>query len=417
MEHITLYMALAVVFGLFMAWGMGANDVANAMGTSVGSRAITIRQALVIAAFFEFGGAVLAGSNVTETIRNGIVMPHVFDSDPRLLIYGMLSALLAAGLWLLVASKRGWPVSTTHSIVGAIVGFAVASRGTDAVQWGNVTYIVTSWVISPIVAGVLSYLIFRSAQRLILEHDQPLVQARRYVPFYMFLAAFILTLVTLLSGLKYLHLTLSSVQCYLVAAAIGVLIALIGKFFISRIKLDAEANREFHFASVERVFGILMISTACCMAFAHGSNDVANAVGPVAAVVAVAQTGIVSRHVGISIWILVLGGVGIVVGLATFGRHVIETVGREITDLTPSRGFAAELAAASTIVVASSTGMPISTTHTLVGAILGVGFARGIAAINLQVVRTIILSWIVTVPVGALLSVIIFYVMRMLLPG
>ncbi|MGH8401756.1 MAG: inorganic phosphate transporter [Gammaproteobacteria bacterium] len=417
MEHTLLYMALATVFGLFMAWGIGANDVANAMGTSVGSRAITIRQALLIAAIFEFGGAVLAGSNVTDTIRNGIVTPHLFDQHPRLLIYGMLSSLLASGIWLLVASRRGWPVSTTHSIVGAIVGFAVASRGSDAVQWGHVFYIVTSWVISPIVAGVISYLIFRSAQRLILEHDQPLLQARRYVPFYMFLAGFVITLVTLLSGLKYLHLTLSHLQSYIAAAATGVLIALIGKFFISRIKVDAAANRDFHFATVERVFGILMVSTACCMAFAHGSNDVANAVGPVAAIVAVAQSGVVNNNVGISIWILVLGGVGIVVGLATFGRHVIATVGREITDLTPSRGFAAELAAASTIVVASSTGMPISTTHTLVGAILGVGFARGIAAINLQVVRTIILSWIVTVPIGALLSVLIFNIIRALLPG
>ncbi|HET7396070.1 MAG TPA: anion permease [Gammaproteobacteria bacterium] len=417
MEHTLLYMALATVFGLFMAWGIGANDVANAMGTSVGSRAITIRQALLIAAIFEFGGAVLAGSNVTDTIRNGIVMPHLFDQQPRLLIYGMLSALLASGIWLLVASRRGWPVSTTHSIVGAIVGFAVVSKGTDAVQWANVTYIVTSWVISPIVAGIISYLIFRSAQKLILEHDQPLLQARRYVPFYMFLAGFMITLVTLLSGLKYLHLTLSHLQSYAVATAIGILIALIGKFFISRIKVDAAANRDFHFATVERVFGILMVSTACCMAFAHGSNDVANAVGPVAAIVAVAQTGVVSHNIGISIWILVLGGVGIVVGLATYGRHVIATVGREITDLTPSRGFAAELAAASTIVVASSTGMPISTTHTLVGAILGVGFARGIAAINLQVVRTIILSWVVTVPVGALLSIVIFTVIRVLLPN
>jgi PiT family inorganic phosphate transporter len=417
MEHTLLYMALATVFGLFMAWGIGANDVANAMGTSVGSRAITIRQALLIAAIFEFGGAVLAGSNVTDTIRNGIVMPHLFDQQPRLLIYGMLSALLASGIWLLVASRRGWPVSTTHSIVGAIVGFAVVSKGTDAVQWANVTYIVTSWVISPIVAGIISYLIFRSAQKLILEHDQPLLQARRYVPFYMFLAGFIITLVTLLSGLRYLHLTLSTLQSYIVAASIGILIALTGKFFISRIKVDAEANRDFHFATVERVFGVLMVSTACCMAFAHGSNDVANAVGPVAAIVSVAQTGIVGHTAGVSIWILVLGGVGIVVGLATFGRHVIATVGKEITDLTPSRGFAAELAAASTIVVASSTGMPISTTHTLVGAILGVGFARGIAAINLQVVRTIILSWVVTVPVGALLSIVIFTVIRVLLPN
>lgn len=415
MADVTIYIALATIFGLFMAWGIGANDVANAMATSVGSRALTIKQALLVAAVFEFAGAVLAGGAVTSTIRSGIVEAGHLTGQPELLVFGMLSALLAAGTWLMIASRKGWPVSTTHSIVGAIVGFAAVGLGMEAVKWGQVGAIVVSWVVSPVVAGTLAYLIFSSAQALILEHKDPLERARRYVPFYMFLAGFTITLVTLLKGLKHVGLALPAGQTYLGAALVGIAVALAGKFGISRIKVDPDADREFHFATVERVFGVLMIITACCMAFAHGSNDVANAIGPVAAVISVAQSGEVTQKAAVSIWILLLGGVGIVIGLATYGRKVIATVGQSITHLTPSRGFAAELAAASTIVVASGTGLPISTTHTLVGAVLGVGLARGIAAINLQVVRDIFLSWLITVPVGALLAVIFFYILRLVL--
>lgn len=412
MEYQVVYIALAAIFGLFMAWGIGANDVANAMATSVGSRALTLKQALLVAAVFEFAGAVLAGGAVTSTIRKGIVDADVIAGEPLLLVYGMLASLLAAGTWLLIASRKGWPVSTTHSIVGAIVGFAAVGLGMEAVKWAKVGSIVASWVVSPIVAGTLAFLIFTTVQKLVLEQRNPLEQARRWVPMYMFLAGFTITLVTLFKGLKHVGIELSTGHGYLLAAAIGIVIAVIGKFFIGRIKVDPEADRDFHFATVERVFGVLMVVTACAMAFAHGSNDVANAIGPVAAVVSVASTGEVGQSASLPIWILLLGGVGIVVGLASFGRHVMATVGEGITHLTPSRGFAAELAAATTIVVASGTGLPISTTHTLVGAILGVGIARGIAAINLAVVRDIFLSWIITVPAGAVLAIIFFYVLR-----
>lgn len=415
MTEASLFISLAVIFGLFMAWGIGANDTANAMATSVGSKALTIKRALIVAAIFEFTGAVLAGGSVTTTIRKGIVDSAHFTANPELLIYGMLAALLSAGTWLLIASRNGWPVSTTHSIVGAIVGFAAVGIGVEAVQWSKVGGIITSWVISPVVAGVIAYLIFSSAQALILEHKHPLNQARRWVPVYMFAAGFIMTLVTLQKGLVHIGLDLSIMYAYLGAALIGGLVAGIGWLFISRIKVDPEADRAFHFATVEKVFGVLMVITACCMAFAHGSNDVANAIGPVAAVISVAQSGEVGQAAGVPQWVLLLGGIGIVVGLATYGRHVIATVGESITHLTPSRGFAAELAAASTIVVASGTGMPISTTHTLVGAVLGVGLARGIAAINLQVVRNIFLSWLITVPAGALLSIVFFYILKGLL--
>ena len=416
MDALYIYIGLAALFGLFMAWGIGANDVANAMATSVGSKALTIKQAILVAAIFEFLGAVLAGGAVTSTIRKGIVDTDGLEGSPELLIYGMLSALLAAGTWLLIASRRGWPVSTTHSIVGAIVGFAAVGIGVEAVHWGEVGSIVMSWVISPLTAGSIAYLIYQSVLYLVLQHADPLERARRYVPMYIFLAAFTMTLVTILKGLKHVGLSLSMRDSYLLATGIAFAIAILGAIAIRRIRPDPDAEGDQHFHTVERVFGILMVVTACGMAFAHGSNDVANAIGPLAAVVSVAQSGAIAAQSALPIWVLLLGGVGIVVGLATFGRHVIATVGEKITHLTPSRGFAAELAAATTIVVASGTGMPVSTTHTLVGAVLGVGMARGIDAIDLSVVGRVFLSWVVTIPAGAILAIVFFFTFRAVLP-
>ncbi|MDD3516871.1 MAG: inorganic phosphate transporter [Chromatiales bacterium] len=416
MEHAVLFLVLACVFGLFMAWGVGANDVANAMGTSVGSRALTIKQAVFIAAIFEFTGAWLAGGEVTQTIRSGMIDASLLAGQPELLVYGMLSSLLAAGVWLLVASHFGWPVSTTHSIVGAIVGFAAVGLGMEVVHWGKVGTIAMSWIISPLLAGVISYALFRSVQILILDTDKPLKNARTFVPVYIFLAGFIIALVTLLKGLHHVGLRFTTVQNYGLAVLIGLAVMALGIVAISRQQFDPEADREFHFANVEKVFGVLMIVTACAMAFAHGSNDVANAVGPLAAVVSVVQSGgMVTSQSAMPMWVLLLGGGGIVLGLMTYGHRVIATVGTGITQLTPSRGFAATLAAAGTVVLASGTGLPVSTTHTLVGAVLGVGLARGIAAINLSVVRAIFMSWIVTLPAGALLAIAFFYTLRGLL--
>lgn len=419
MEYQTTYIVLAAAFGLFMAWGIGANDVANAMATSVGSKALTIKQAILVAAIFEFAGAVLAGGEVTSTIRKGIVDADQLmglDDGAKMLVYGMLAALLAAGTWLLVASKNGWPVSTTHSIVGAIVGFAAVGIGVDAVQWGKVGTIVMSWVVSPLTAGFIAYLIYRSVQKLILSQEDPLAKAKRYVPVYMFLAAFTITLVTILKGLKHVGLTISLRDSYILAIAIAVGIALLGAALISRIQPDPKAEKSQHFYTVERVFGVLMVITACGMAFAHGSNDVANAIGPLAAVISIAKNGVIGAKSSLDAWVLMLGGAGIVIGLATFGRHVIATVGKKITQLTPSRGFAAELAAATTIVIASGTGIPISTTHTLVGAVLGVGMARGIEAIDLRVVVRILVSWVVTIPAGAILAILFFFLFKAVLP-
>lgn len=412
-EYGTVFLILAGVFGLFMAWGIGANDVANAMATSVGSKALTIKQAVLIAAVFEFAGAVLAGGQVTKTIRKGIVDADVLSATPELLLYGMLASLLAAGIWLLIASRNGWPVSTTHSIVGAIVGFAMVGIGMDAVHWDKVGNIVASWVVSPVLAGIISYILFISVQKLILDTSHPFENAKKYVPMYMFLVGFIIALVTFLKGLTHLDLEFTTSENYAYATIIGLAVMLMGKYFVAKIRLDPNADRDFHFANVERVFGVLMVVTACAMAFAHGSNDVANAIGPVAAVVSIVNNeGAVAAKSALPLWVLGLGGIGIVLGLMMYGKKVIATVGNNITELTPSRGFAATLAAATTVVLASGTGLPISTTHTLVGAVLGVGLARGMAALNVTVIRNIFLSWIVTLPAGALLSILFFFILK-----
>ncbi|MBE0511258.1 MAG: inorganic phosphate transporter [Chromatiales bacterium] len=412
MEYAIVFITLAAIFGFFMAWGIGANDVANAMGTSVGSKAVTIKQAIIIAAVFEFAGAFLAGGEVTATIRRGMVDASLLADSPELLVYGMLAALLAAAIWLLVASSAGWPVSTTHTIVGAIVGFAAVGIGMEAVHWGKVGNIVMSWLVSPLLAGIVSYGLFTSVQRLILDTDDPLKNAKRYVPFYIFMVGFIVALVTMLKGLTHVGLDFTTAESYGVAFLVGIVTTLIGVWMISKLRFRAEDDSDFHFANVERVFGVLMIFTACAMAFAHGSNDVANAVGPVAAVVGVAKTGVVEARSVMPAWILLLGGVGIVIGLMTYGKRVIATVGSGITELTPSRGFAATLAAAAVVVFASGTGLPISTTHTLVGGVLGVGLARGIAALNLNVVRTIFMSWVITLPAGAILAIFFFFTLK-----
>jgi inorganic phosphate transporter, PiT family len=412
MDQMTIYLILAGVFGLFMAWGIGANDVANAMATSVGSGALKIKQAVILAAIFEFSGAYLAGGEVTKTIRKGIVEADAFHADPNLLIWGMLASLLAAGTWLAVASRKGWPVSTTHSIVGAVVGFAAVGVGVDAVSWGKVGTIVMSWVVSPVLAGTFAFMIFKSIQTLILNKKHPVASAIKYGPIYLFMVGFLIALVTIKKGLSHVGLDIDTDQAFFYAIALGVVVALLGSYLIRQVKTDPKADKHFHYANVERIFAILMVFTASAMAFAHGSNDVANAVGPMAAVISTAQTGLVASKSALPAWVLLVGGIGIVTGLATFGYKVIATVGKSITELTPSRGFAAEIAAAGTVVLASFTGIPISTTHTLVGAVLGVGFARGIGAIDMRVVGNIFMSWIVTLPAGGLLAILFFYVLK-----
>ena len=417
MEIIAVYgtamVVMAVIFGLFMTWGVGANDLANAMGTSVGAGAVTVKQAIGIAIVFEFLGAVLAGGHVTQTIRKGIIDPTSIISHPEILVFGMLASLLAAAVWLMIASAKGWPVSTTHSIVGAIVGFAIVGIGPEAVKWDKIMKVVVSWVISPAVGGVISFILVMSTRKLILDTETPLKNAKKYAPFYVFLVGFIISLVTMFKGLKQLKLDLSIGGSIFAAICFGVLTGFIGWLFIRKVKAQEDDDRTFQFASVEKVFSPMMLFTACSMAFAHGSNDVANGIGPLAAVVSIVGSGgEVLQKAPLPIWILLIGGAGIILGLITLGYRVMLTVGKKITELTPSRGFCAELAAASTVVIASRTGLPVSTTHILVGAVLGVGLARGLGALDLRVVLNIIISWVVTLPAGGIMAMFFYFTLK-----
>ncbi|MEE9452598.1 MAG: inorganic phosphate transporter [Gammaproteobacteria bacterium] len=419
MEYALLYLILACIFGYFMAWGVGANDIANAMGTSVGAKAITLKQAIIIAAIFESAGALLAGGDVTDTIRSNVLDTSAFVDTPEIFIYGMLAALLSAGTWLLIASFYGLPVSTTHSIVGAIVGFGLISVGTSGIHWPMVTEIIMSWILTPVLAGIIAFILFRTVQFLILNSTNPLISAKRYIPFYIFLVVFTISMVTFSKGLKNLGFDLSAANYTSASVAIATLCTIIGIIIIRRLKFTSDTRDTgdpYDFTQVEKIFGILMIFTACSMAFAHGSNDVANAIGPLAAIIGVLKEGTtLAGKSTVPIWILLLGATGMVSGLAMYGYRVIATIGERITELTPSRGFAAELAAASTIIIASGTGLPISTTQTLVGAVLGIGLARGISSLRLNVVGQIFMSWLITLPAGALLAIIFFYILKAIL--
>ena len=411
--HGSTLLILAIIFGVFMTWGIGANDVANALGTSVGSGALTVKTAIIVAAIFEFAGASLAGSSVTKTIRKGIIDPELISDSPELLIFGMLAALLAAGCWLALASTRGWPVSTTHSIVGAIVGFAVAGIGVESVNWSKISQIVASWVVSPVVGGGIAFMLMLSIQRLILKSDNPFLSAVRYAPYYLFLVGFVISLVTIFKGLKHLDIDLNGIESAAVAAVIGLITALIGKRAVGRATANANFSADDMTAGVERVFAPMIVFTACAMAFAHGSNDVANGVGPLAAVYGLIQTGgEVAQRLPMPTWILAVGGAGIVLGLATYGYRVMRTIGSRITSLTPTSGFCATVSAALTVVIASRTAMPVSTTHIAVGAVMGVGLARGIAALDLRVVGSIFVAWVVTLPAGGLLAAAFFFMFR-----
>ncbi|MCP4006246.1 MAG: inorganic phosphate transporter [bacterium] len=398
-----------------MAWAIGANDVANAMGTSVGSGALTLWGAVVVAGVLEFAGAFLVGGHVTKTIRGGILDPTIAAAAPETVIYGMLAALCAAATWLVFATRAGWPVSTTHSIVGAIVGFGAVGLGMDAVEWDRLVPIVASWVLSPLLSGTASFLLFVLIRSTILEHPDPIAQVKRWGPPHIFSLVVVLGLVTLYKGLKNLGLDFELGTAVALSGMLGLVTTLIAYPLVSRVRVDPEADRDFHYATVERMFGIMQIVSACAIAFAHGSNDVANAIGPLAAVLHISSTGTLEAAAPVPTWVLVIGGVGIVAGLSMWGYRVIETVGERITQLTPTRGYAATAAAAATIVLASRLGIPVSTTHVLVGAVLGVGLAGGIAALDFRVVGRIVVSWIVTLPAGAGLAIFFFYFFKGLL--
>jgi len=443
---VTYVFYLALAFGFYMAWSIGSNDAANAMGTSVGSKAITFTEAIVIAAVFEFSGAILAGADVTNTMRKGIIAPEAFQAlgpdGPALFALGMLAALVSAAVWIHIAAFLGWPVSTTHSIVGSIAGFGMVAVGISEVNWGLLVTIVASWGVSPVVGGVLAFLVFTAIRRLILDADEPVDAVKRWGPVLAFPVFLVLGLVLFFKGLKnaawaqeFTLVTELSISAGIgVAASIGLAVLLhnidlsSGKSALEErragrtAETDGTEERARKFADVERVFRYLQTITACFVAFAHGSNDVANSIGPLAAVVSFFTIdgfsvsfdsgATIGGEVAVPVWVLVLGGVGIVIGLATYGRKVIETIGTKITEITPSRGFAAEFGAATTIVVGSKLGLPLSTTHTVVGSVIGVGFARGMDALNLSMIWDIFKSWVYTIPFTGGLTIILFYLFR-----
>ena len=413
-SQIPIALWIAGVLALYMAWAIGANDVANAMGTSVGSGALTVWGAILVAAIFEFAGAFFAGGHVTDTVRKGMLDISLIGRDQ--LIYGMLGSLAAAGTLLVVATRFGLPVSTTHAIVGAIVGFGVVSIGPEVVNWGKIGQIVLAWLTSPLLAGVIAFGIFQFTRAKVLDTKDPVVQIRKLGPVFFFLVFFIIGLVTLFKGLKPLKLDLNLTQALIGSTLLGFVGSGLGIFFIRRVQLGPE-DPKHRFSRVEKIFVVLQILTACAIAFAHGSNDVANAIGPLAAISSAISGADLGGKASVSPWMLAIGGIGIIFGLATWGYRVMETVGKRITELTPSRGFAAQLAAATTIVVASRMGIPISTTHTLVGAVLGVGLARGISALDLRVVGKISASWVATLPIAAGLSMFFYFFFKGLLAG
>ena len=466
----TILIILALVISFYMAWNIGANDVANAMGTSVGSGALTLKWAILVAALMEFAGAFLVGSHVTNTVRKGIIDPVVFIGDPNSYIYGMMAALLAAGAWLNIASYKGWPVSTTHSIVGSVLGFGIVFSGFSSIHWDTVSRIAASWIVSPLLSGTISFLIFCLLRRMIFYSKTPIQAAKKITPFLVFFVLGILTLVMVFKGLKNLHMDLTLEYALILASLVGLLGALISIPLIRRIKeskiedkqdnhidpkveknmqkvvmhlrrikesttgeltdevtkildgsekISSQLEKYTHikhvssdYLTVEKIFVYLQILSACFVAFAHGANDVANAIGPLAGILSAIKSGVIEMEAQVPLLVLLLGGLGIVVGLATWGWRVIETIGKCITELTPTRGFAAEFGAAITIVLASKLALPVSTTHTLVGAVLGVGLARGLNSLNLSTIRDIAISWVITIPAGAAITVAFFYIIR-----
>ena len=399
-----------------MACNIGANDVANAMGTSVGSKSLTFRQAVLIAAVAEFAGALFVGGHVSDTVRKGMVDPNLFADMPMHLVYGMISALVAASIWLHIASSLGWPVSTTHSIVGAVVGFGVIAGGAEAVNWGKVGFVVMSWVVSPVMGGLVAYGVFRFLTVKIFDQRNPVEESKKWVPLMVFVVFVILANAMVYKGLKNLKLDMGFQNALMVALMVGAVAFVIAKFLVNKVKEVSPDDINQQFASTEYIFKFLQVITAFYVAFAHGANDVANAVGPLAAVVSILKSGSVEMKVQMPLWILAMGGTCIVFGLLIWGTRVMETIGKKITEITPSRGFSAEFAAATVVLICSKMGLPISTTHTLVGSVIGVGLARGLASLNLAIIKKIVVSWIATVPFTAVLAMLFYKMFTYFLP-
>ena len=400
----------AILIGLYSAINIGANDVANAMATSVASGALTIKRAVFVAGICDVLGAVLVGSHVANTIRKGLIDPLQFSDRQDLFILGMLAAVLGSALWVNIATYFKLPVSTTHSIIGGVVGFGLVSVGFAGITWKVVLHVVLSWIISPVFGGIIAFTIFSIIKKFILSSPEPIAQTRKTGPFFTGMVGFILSLAVTFKGLKHLNLDLPFWQALPISLGVGVVGFFLGSFLLRRYK----ERKEDPYYQVEKMANPLQVLSASFQAFSHGANDVANAIGPVAAIVAVVQTQKVDMQVAIPLWLLLTGGVGLAFGVYTWGHRVMETVGKKITSITPTRGFSAEFGTATTVLLCSRLGMPVSTTHVAVGNIIGVGLARGISAINLDVIKKIFSAWIISLPAAGLFSIAIYFILTIL---
>jgi PiT family inorganic phosphate transporter len=412
-----IVLSIATLIGLYMAANIGANDLANAMGTAVGSRALTLKQAVLISIIANVLGASFAGGYVTGTISKGIIDPILLMDAPDKLMLGMFAALIAAGLCVHLATFLGLPVSTTHAIVGAVVGFGIISVGAGAVSWGKITGIAISWVISPVAGALFAGGIYYFLENRVMAVKDPYAAAVHYAPFLIFLVVLVLILSFIFKGLKNLHIELGFFNTILLTIPCAALAALFGRKWVRwqvRVKCELGPNPQ-GFSPAECFFAQLQILTSCYIAFAHGANDVANAVGPLAAIFSVLKTKSVALQVEVPFWMLFIGGIAVGGGLYIFGTRVLETIGKNITEITPIRGFCAQFGAATTILICSRLGLPVSTTHVLVGSVVGVGLMRGIEALDLRILKNIGFSWIVTLPITMVLAMVIYKVLTLFL--
>ena len=411
-----IILTTATIVGLYMAANIGANDLANAMGTSVGSGALTLNQAVVISIVANLLGAVLAGGHVTNTISKGMINPDLLAGAPDKFMLGMFAALLAGGIWVHLATVLGLPVSTTHSIVGAVVGFGILSVGFGAISWGKVIAIAVSWIVSPIAGAVFAGAIYYLIRERILESDSPEIVAMRWAPYLIGFVLVVIILSFIFKGLKNLHLDLGFGHALFIALPCGAVGGVVGGLLLRSLlhRWEGRKDTQYFTSPLQAFFAYLQVLTASYVAFAHGANDVANAIGPLAAIFSVVKTKSVAMQVEVPIWMLAIGGVAVGGGLLAFGTRVMETIGGKITELTPVRGFCAQFGAATTILVCSRLGLPVSTTHVLVGAVVGVGFMRGMGFLDMRLLRNIASSWVVTLPFTVVLAMILYKLLTLL---
>mgnify|MGYP000547705601 FL=1 len=401
-----LFFFFSLVAGFLMAFNLGANDVANAMASAVGAKAISVKQAVFIAGTLNFVGAVFLGSHVTATVSKGIINADQIG-DPQIMLVGMLASLLAAAIWVFIATLTALPVSSTHSIIGSILGFGLISMGPGVVNWLVLGGVVLSWIISPFFAAAISFTVFSHIRRFILVHTNFFLQALRWAPIWMALTSALVLLSFLYKTPIGKQIPVSNGLGLLGIILLVCLVWFTSKRGINSLMAGADRSAE----SVEFIFRKIQVGTSCYVALSQGANDVANAIGPVAAIYIISRQHAVLEQAQVPMGILALGGLGIALGIMVFGRKVMATVGTKITSLTNTRGFSVDFGAATTVLAASNLGLPVSTTHAAVGGVVGVGLARGFSAVDFGVLLRIIIYWILTVPIAAFTSIVLYNIL------